>query len=118
MEKFYLRRGAGRVDFRDFAGRVMFEELTNNSPASVEVSASGTKITSTEDGPSGFAWRNAPWPPEHETITDIWPQIEIEEHAATLIQAHYRGKMVRQMPYRKQRKEQLDKELDEYMNSN
>ena len=68
--------------------------------------------------PSGFAWRNAPWPPEHETITDIWPQIEIEEHAATLIQAHYRGKMVRQMPYRKQRKEQLDKELDEYMNSN
>lgn len=67
--------------------------------------------------PSGFAWRNAPWPPEHETITDIWPQIEIEEHAATLIQAHYRGKMVRQMPYRKQRKEQLDKELDEYMNS-
>ena len=68
--------------------------------------------------PSGFAWRNAPWPPEHETITDISPQIEIEEHAATLIQAHYRGKMVRQMPYRKQRKEQLDKELDEYMNSN
>ena len=78
--------------------------------------------------PSGFAWRNAPWPPEHETITDIYVppsaviqtdhNVSPEEHAATLIQAHYRGKMVRQMPYRKQRKEQLDKELDEYMNYN
>ena len=76
--------------------------------------------------PGGFVWRNAPWPPEHGTIMDIYvPQIETViqadhnvspgDHAATVIQTHYRGMMVR---YRKQRKEQLDKELDEYMNSN
>lgn len=54
--------------------------------------------------------------PQIETVIQIGHNVSPVEHAATVIPAHYRGEKVRQIDYRKQRKDQLVKELDEYMN--